>query len=170
MDINLYQDCIYHVHPTTVVQIIKNESSFNPIAINVNTLKGQTSPRYKPPKTAQEAIRLAEYYVSLGHSVDLGFMQVNTNNLDYYGVTIADMFEPCRNINIGSRILYENYQRALKRNPDPSQALQIALSYYNTGSPSKGFENGYVDKYINTKIDNRVLTASPTISTQNLYQ
>ncbi len=169
MDMTLYADCIYQVHPTTIEQIIKHESHFRPFAINVNKKKDQPAPRFAQPKTKQQAIELANYYVSLGHSVDLGLMQINTNNLKAYGVTVADMFEPCQNIQVGSHILYESYQRALKINPNPSAALQIALSYYNTGSPHRGFRNGYVQKYLQGAPTKRVLTASSTVAIETLY-
>ncbi len=169
MDIDLYSQCIYQVHPTTIEQVIKNESNFRPLAINVNALPNQPPPRITQPKTKQEAISLANYYVSLGHSVDLGLMQINTNNLARFGVSVADMFTPCTNIQVGSRILYQGYQRALKINPNPSVALQIALSYYNTGSPHRGFKNGYVNKYVPKGVSNDILNASSAISTQGLY-
>ncbi|NNU14238.1 lytic transglycosylase domain-containing protein (plasmid) [Vibrio parahaemolyticus] len=169
MDIDQYSHCIYQVHPTTIEQVIKNESNFRPLAINVNALPNQKPPRITQPKTKQEAIQLANYYVSLGHSVDLGLMQINSKNLAKFGVTIADMFTPCKNINVGSSILYQGYQRALKINSKPSIALQIALSYYNTGSPHRGFRNGYVKKYVKNDIPKRVLTAPSRIPTQGLY-
>ncbi|MDG2633015.1 transglycosylase SLT domain-containing protein, partial [Vibrio parahaemolyticus] len=91
MDIDQYSHCIYQVHPTTIEQVIKNESNFRPLAINVNALPNQKPPRITQPKTKQEAIQLANYYVSLGHSVDLGLMQINSKNLAPFGVSIADM-------------------------------------------------------------------------------
>ncbi|MBD6979723.1 lytic transglycosylase domain-containing protein, partial [Vibrio parahaemolyticus] len=106
MDIDQYSHCIYQVHPTTIEQVIKNESNFRPLAINVNALPNQKPPRITQPKTKQEAIQLANYYVSLGHSVDLGLMQINSKNLAPFGVSIADMFTPCKNIHVGSSILY----------------------------------------------------------------
>ncbi|MFM2625761.1 conjugal transfer protein [Vibrio parahaemolyticus] len=169
MDITPYVECIYQVHPTTIEQVIKNESSFRPFAINVNKKKDQPAPRFSQPKTKQKAIELANYYLSLGHSVDLGLMQINTNNLKAYGVTVADMFEPCKNIQVGSQILHEGYQRALKIDTNPSAALQIALSYYNTGSPHRGFRNGYVKKYIRNAPITNVFTTSSNVSTQGLY-
>ncbi|WP_299697717.1 transglycosylase SLT domain-containing protein, partial [uncultured Vibrio sp.] len=60
-------------------------------------------------------------------------MQINTTNLRAYKVSMEDMFDPCQNITVGSKILYEGYQRALRINSEPDMALKIALSYYNTG-------------------------------------
>ncbi|MGF1877450.1 lytic transglycosylase domain-containing protein [Photobacterium frigidiphilum] len=146
-DIAPLEHCINQVHPAMVQKIIAVESANNPIAINVNILKGKPKPRYTPPKTKAAAIRLANDYIKQGHSVDLGLMQVNSNNLTHYGVTVNDMFNPCKNINVGSTILYEAYQRALRTKKEPQIALRHALSIYNTGNMTYGFKNGYVNRY-----------------------
>ncbi|EPF9375871.1 lytic transglycosylase domain-containing protein [Vibrio parahaemolyticus] len=169
IDFAQLEHCIHQVHPTTIAQIIKVESSQKTLALNVNTLPGQAPPKFKQPKTKQQAVELANYYISLGHTVDLGLMQVNSNNLNAYGVSVSDMFEPCKNISVGSDILFNAYQRALKIDSNPAKALGIALSYYNTGSPHRGFKNGYVKKYVKNNIPEQVLTAPSSIQIQGLY-
>lgn len=171
-DIAPFEHCIDNVHPATVQHIIKVESNNRPYAINVNKLHQKSKPRYTQPKTKQDAIEKANYYISLGHSVDLGLMQVNSNNLLTYGVSVSDMFDECRNINIGSKILLEAYTRAIRRFPEPQVALRHALSVYNTGNFTKGFHNGYVDKYpplINPISNKSIYTADTRISVNNLY-
>ncbi|MFB1079559.1 lytic transglycosylase domain-containing protein [Photobacterium damselae] len=148
IDVTPYTLCINEVHPSMIQKIIAIESSNNPLAINVNIIKGRKKPKYKQPRTKKEAIQLANYYIRNGHSVDLGYMQVNSNNLKHYGVTVSDMFNPCNNIFIGSTILLEAYQRSIKVTPNPQIALHHALSIYNTGNMYRGFKNGYVQKYI----------------------
>ncbi|ELV7517770.1 lytic transglycosylase domain-containing protein [Photobacterium damselae] len=146
VDITPYIQCVNQVHPTMVQRIISIESGNNPIAINVNKKAG-IKPRYKQPRNKIEAIKLARYFVSKGYTVDLGYMQINSNNLKYYGVSINDMFEPCMNIRVGSTILLEAYQRAKIKYRHPQIALRHALSIYNTGNMYRGFKNGYVKKY-----------------------
>lgn len=169
LDITPYEQCINQVHPSMIQKIISVESSNNPFAINVNKKAGKI-PTYKRPQTKHDAIRLANYYIKQGHSVDLGYMQINSLNLKHYGVTVSDMFNPCKNIAVGSTILYEAYQRAIKTKKHPQLALRHALSVYNTGNMNRGFKNGYVQKY--TKIDiksQNIHTSNVTISTDNLY-
>ena len=45
-------------------------------------------------------------------------------------------------------ILTKNYIAARKTTNDPQLALRKALSAYNTGNQSGGFQNGYIDKIL----------------------
>ncbi|ELB2105032.1 lytic transglycosylase domain-containing protein [Vibrio parahaemolyticus] len=147
-DVTPYTECLFQVHPATVEQIIQHESSGKVLALNVNALKGQAPPTFTQPKNEQEAVALAKQFIQRGHTVDLGLMQINSNNLPHYRVTLEQVFDPCTNLRVGSTILYEGYQRALGTTPDPQIALQKALSIYNTGNMHYGFKNGYVSRYV----------------------
>ncbi|MGR5187088.1 lytic transglycosylase domain-containing protein [Photobacterium damselae] len=174
-DISLLSECLYNVHPQTMQQIIKNESGGNRLAINVNVLRGKPKPKYNQPKTVKDAIRLANYYIKKGHSVDLGLAQINSNNLKYFNVTVEDMFEPCKNINVGSKILYSAYQRAKRTTNDQQSALLKALSIYNTGNMSYGFRNGYVNRYkasysMSINEEKKAYKSPTTININELYK
>lgn len=173
-DVAPYIECINDVHSTTLQSVIRNESGGNPLAINVNIIKGKPRPKYRQPKSRKQAIALAKRYIALGHSVDLGLTQVNSRNLPHYRVSIADMFDPCTNIKVGSTILYEAYQRALKVDSDKQSALLKALSIYNTGNMRYGFKNGYVRKYTHGKrnyhkTSHSINYAQTTIDIGDLY-
>ena len=146
-DVTPYIECINDVHATTLQSVIRNESGGDPFAINVNIIKGKPRPKYRQPTSKKQAITLAKHYIALGHSVDLGLTQVNSRNLSHYRVSITDMFDPCTNLRVGSTILYDAYQRALKVDSNNQSALLKALSIYNTGNMRYGFKNGYVRKY-----------------------
>jgi len=134
--------CAPNVAPETTGQIIQVESRGNPLAINVNGARLTTRPTDRA-----SAARIARDYIAKGYSVDLGLMQVNNRNLEKLGYSIEDMFEPCKNIAAGTRVLSSFYSSALKKNSDPQLALRAALSAYNTGSFERGFSNGYVARY-----------------------
>lgn len=164
VDITPYMQCINQVHPTMIQRIINVESGNNPIAINVNKKAG-IKPKYKQPRNKSEAVKLAQYYIGKGHSVDLGYMQINSNNLKYYGVSVNDMFEPCKNISVGSTILLKAYQQAKVKYRHPQIALRHALSIYNTGNMYRGFKNGYVKKYTkNIRYQNKQVKQSNPIN------
>lgn len=143
--------CAPDVAPQTVQEIIRVESSGNPLAINVNRLPGQKhAPR--PPKaaTAEQAARISLQYIEAGHTVDMGLMQINSANLKYLGIernNLEALFTPCANIQAGATILTESYDRAVREFGQGQSALQAALSAYNTGNFSSGFGNGYVARY-----------------------
>lgn len=88
---------------------------------------------YHPP-TVAAAADLARQLIAIGHNPDLGPMQINAANLSRLGLTVEQTFDRCAS------------ERAAVRLLEP--ALHAALSTYNTGSPTRGIENGYVAKVL----------------------
>lgn len=136
----LAQQCAPSIAPATMLSVIKVESGFNPLAINVN---GAADP--PPPKDRAEAIRVAESLIRQGHSVDLGLGQINSRNLGWLGLSAAEAFDPCRNLAAAAKVLEQGFVGAARSAP-PQQALRMAFSAYNTGDYARGFRNGYVAK------------------------
>lgn len=148
--IELIAMCAPDVAPQTVQEIIRVESSGNPLALNINRLPGQAAPVAPRAATAAQAARIALEYMDAGHTVDMGLMQVNSANLEWLGIdreNLETIFNPCANITAGSAILMESYQRAAHEFGEGQSALQAALSAYNTGNFSNGFSNGYVARF-----------------------
>lgn len=143
----LMHHCAPTVAPETIAAIIRVESGGNPYALGVN---GPIAKRPRP-QNAAEAARLAHYYISLGYSVDLGLMQINSQNLKGLGLTVEQVLDPCHNLAAGSQILSRGYAGAVKRYGHGQEALRAALSAYNTGNYERGFRNGYVAKYYGKK-------------------
>ena len=136
----LAQRCAPSVAPETMLSIVQVESRFDPMAINVN---GAADP--PPAQTKDEAIRTAEALIRKGRSVDLGLGQINSKNLDWLGMSVADAFDPCRNLAGAAKVLEAGYLSAARVAPQ-QQALRMAFSAYNTGDHRRGFANGYVDR------------------------
>jgi len=151
IDPSLYA-CAPHVAPGMLREIIRVESSGNPIAINVNVIRGR--PRYPVPRirSAAQAAQVANAAIAAGYNVDLGLMQVNSRNLRALGFTVEQMlFDQCLNIRAGASILTDNYERASRIHGPGQRALLASLSAYNTGSFERGFSNGYVSRYFNVR-------------------
>jgi Transglycosylase SLT domain len=128
---------------TTVQAVISVESGGNVLAIHVNNATFAVP----TPVDADDAAGIAARFIKMGYSVDLGLMQVNSGNLASLGYTVREMFDACPNITAGTIVLSHAYDaalRALKVGPD---ALQAALSAYNTGNFWGGLSNGYVARY-----------------------
>jgi type IV secretion system protein VirB1 len=135
--------CAPSVAFETLAAVMRAESGFQPFAIGVNGPDG--GPVF--PASREAAMALAAALIERqGRSVDLGLMQVNSANLPRLGLSVAEVFEPCRNIAAGARILRDGYAAARRSERDPQQALRIAFSRYNTGHPERGFSNGYVQR------------------------
>src|SRR5271166_5921428 len=138
--------CAINVAPVTLEAVVRVESGGNPLALNVNRLQG-AQPH---PATLAEAVSLAQSYIAQGYSVDIGLMQVNNRNLAALGYTVEQVLDPCTNIRAGGTILAADYGRATQQlGVAPGQpALLAALSAYNTGDFARGFQNGYVARYV----------------------
>lgn len=152
--IELFAACAPNVAPYTLQEIVRVESSFNPIAVNVNVRKvNGKRVRFNSPikniKTKEQAIYVSKAAIRAGHSVDMGYMQINSTNLKALGYTVDEMFnDPCKNIKAGAKVLTAFYSRAVKQYPNEQAALRAALSAYNTGNFKNGFTNGYVARFI----------------------
>lgn len=144
--IDLMEECAPNVSPQTMAAIVQQESNYNPYAIGVNgsyVLERQ-------PKTKQEAIEAVTWLESQGQTnLDLGIGQISSKNRQVFNLSLEDSFNPCKNIQVATSILTDNYSRALASGLPVQQALQAAISEYNTGSQTAGFKNGYVQKVLN---------------------
>lgn len=141
----LAQECAPFVAYETMAAIVKTESAFRPLAIGVNG----GAKLARQPDTKEEAVVTAKWLMANGYNIDLGLGQVNSANLVKTGLSVEDAFEPCKNIAAAATILHGNYQLAKGKVQGEQAALHAAISAYNTGSFSKGFSNGYVQKVIN---------------------
>src|SRR5712664_1166871 len=113
----MIQQCAPQVAVSTMQAVIRTESGFNPLAININGRARLA----RQPKTKREAMGWARWLISRGYSVDMGLMQINSANLPRLGLNEATVFEPCRNLQAGASILVSNYSRA-KQHTNNQQA------------------------------------------------
>lgn len=118
--IELLLACAPAVDPVTMSAVVKQESGGHPWVINDNN--GKRSYRLK---TKEEAVLKATELISAGHSIDMGLAQINSKNLRWLRLSIAQVFEPCANISAGAKVLTQGYQK--------TGSLPAALSMYNTG-------------------------------------
>jgi type IV secretion system protein VirB1 len=139
MFLALALQCAPHVAPDTLLAIASHESALRPYIIANNSTKERAE-----GATAAEATERASMWIAAGHSVDMGLMQINSLNLPRLGLTVADVFVPCTNVQAGARVLGDAYTEARQRQTDGALALRMALSAYNTGNFNAGFLNGYV--------------------------
>ena len=140
--INLAQECAPLVAPQTMAAIVKTESQFQPLAIGINN-RAQLAHQ---PNSKEEAITTATSLIAKGYNIDA--------------------FEPCKNLAAAAKILHSNYQTASRKVQGEQPTLYAALSAYNTGSFTKGFKNGYVQKVLNNAAlaaTNQVVPAIVTI-------
>ena len=78
----------YGISPALLFSVAQAESSLNPRAVN-------------------------RTHVHITQTVDIGYMGINTNRtmLKNLGLSEEDLYNPCKNIHAGARILREKFQR-----------------------------------------------------------
>jgi type IV secretion system protein VirB1 len=97
----LASQCAPSLDQNLIAGIAKHESGLNPLVLHDNTI----SRRYAPG-TASEARALAADLIHVqGHSVDLGFMQINSRNLAYLGLPESEAFDACHSIKAAATLL-----------------------------------------------------------------
>jgi type IV secretion system protein VirB1 len=134
----LAQTCAPQSAPETLAAVAWAESRFDPLAIGVN--RGPRPARRA--RNAAEAARIARDLLEQGANLDLGVAQINSDNLEWLGLSPEAAFDPCRNLAASDRVLRAGYRPTAGETPQ--QSLRVALSRYNTGHPERGFRNGYV--------------------------
>lgn len=134
--------CAPAVAPPTMAAVVRAESAFNPLAIAI--VGGR--PLARQPRSPGEAEEIARGLLAAGRRLDLGLAQVDSANLAPLGLSLADAFDPCRNLRAAATVLGYCYARARRHIAQVQPALQAALSCYNTNSLKNGFANGYVQR------------------------
>ncbi len=94
----------------------------------------------------EEAIVWTKWLLAQGVTVSIGLLQVNSEHAKALHVTVEHLFEPCTNRWAGATLLTRTYSATARMQGEGLPALDTALSYYNTGTPHLGFQNGYVNQ------------------------
>ena len=150
----LAQQCAPEVATEALVPLVVAESGGDPLALNIN--KG---PRVRAGSAA-EAAAIVRRYVAAGYNVDVGLAQINSRNLARLGVTVDQALDPCTNLRLASTVLQENYARA-SQTQSGLEAISATYSLYNTGSMTRGFRNGYVDRVWSAAASLGAISAPP---------
>jgi len=153
----LESTCLPTVPLTTLRAVIEVESGGNPNAMQIDypkaLLKRWNLPEgtlrlTRQPTDQREALDWLAYFQSYDIFVDLGLMQVSTAEAKRRGISPASLLEPCTNLQVGWQILEDDY-RIEQRTYGPGQeALQHAISRYNTGDTRQGIVNGYLGRVL----------------------
>jgi type IV secretion system protein VirB1 len=139
MDISsLVMQCAPTVNPTVMQALISVESSHNPFAIGV--VHGRLD---KQPQSLTEALAAVQNLKAQGRNFSMGVSQINKANLAKFGLDYESVFDPCKNIEAGSKILTACYVRAKPVSTTDYDALGKALSCYYSGNFLTGFKTDF---------------------------
>ena len=166
----LQSRCLPAVPLSTLTAIIQVESGGNPNAMQIDFprallkqwhLREGTLRLKSQPATQREALEWLGYFKRRGISVDLGLMQVSTAEAQRRGLPVESLLDPCFNLGVGWQILDSAYQLEIKTYGPGQEALQHAISRYNTGDTQRGIDNGYLARVIAALLQSPA-TTSPT--------
>jgi type IV secretion system protein VirB1 len=151
----LAQSCAANVPVSTLEAIARTESALYPYALSINrphelarrqgwnrgiiTLERQ-------PVSLEEAIAWTKWLLAQGVTVSIGLLQVNSQHTLLLHLTPEQLFDPCTNLQSGASLLSATYAATARIQGEGIAAFDSALSYYNTGSPTAGLNNGYVQQ------------------------
>ncbi|QWN31335.1 hypothetical protein DGM85_23530 (plasmid) [Xanthomonas phaseoli pv. phaseoli] len=142
----LARQCATDVEPLTLAYLVAVESSNNRFAIGIN--RGYRLPRQ--PASYEEATATVRWLEERNYNFDVGWGQVNSSNFKLLGVTGEGLLDGCTNLRASAQVIAGCYSIAARDVGAGQQALQRALSCYNTGSQTRGFGNGYVGRLLAT--------------------
>lgn len=120
--------------------IVRAESRGSPNAINVNGAVELS----REPRSPEDAAAIAHWLLEHGYNFDAGLGQVNSANFARLGIDAKSAFDPCTNLRAAHQVLSECYGRAALVVGAGERAIDAALSCYNTGTYTRGLQNGYV--------------------------
>jgi type IV secretion system protein VirB1 len=153
----LQSRCLPAVPLSTLNAIIRVESGGNPNAMQIDFPKALLKQWHLPegtlrlkrqPATQREALEWLSYFERHGIFVDLGLMQVSTAEAQGRGFSVESLLNPCFNLHAGWQILDSAYQLEIRTYGPGQEALQHAISRYNTGDTQRGIDNGYLARVI----------------------
>ena len=136
----------------TLLAIAKTESGLDPNAISINHPKAAARVAgedgelilAKQPKNLKEAKSWLHWLSVHRYTVSVGLMQVNVETARQFHLKPDQLLDSCTNLRVATAILIRLYTESAREMGEGFSALDVALSLYNTGDPSTGFQNGYV--------------------------
>ena len=150
---SLALSCAPNIHPKTLYSVVKTESSFNPYAVAV-----VGAPLARQPQSLAEALEVVGELIKQDRNFSVGLGQINRVNFD--PKEVADLFEPCNNLKMASKILENCHERYRKGADSEQQAIQKSISCYYSNNPVTGFKPE--PQFNNTSHVQRVLASSKT--------
>ncbi|GAA5107321.1 lytic transglycosylase domain-containing protein [Bartonella jaculi] len=134
------------IRPTTLSAVVMPESCSHIYAIGFKD-------NYKlshQPFMLKEDVATTKQLKQNGHNFDMGLGQINARNLEWFSMSLSNLFYPCKNLKAMQTALvccYEHcYEHAVSKNSSEQTTLQTALSYYDTADFKNGSANAYEQK------------------------
>ena len=138
----LLNQCAPQVSPVLMQALVRVESAWRPLSIGMDKGHGTV----QQPTTLAEAVSTAKSLMAAGRKFSVGLAQIHVSNVALYGLTWEQAFEPCRNLAIGQKILWNFYHRASASGYSGVAAIWAALRGYNSGGVDRAISDDYASR------------------------
>jgi type IV secretion system protein VirB1 len=151
--VSLARRCAPGAPADTLLAIARTESALYANAISINRPNaaarraGYSDGQLvltKQPNDRIEATNWLHWFLLRRYTVSIGLMQVNSEMALRFHLKPEQLLEPCTNLRVGTAILVSVYTDLAREIGEGFAALDVALSFYNSGNSFTGFRNGYV--------------------------
>lgn len=138
----LLSQCAGTVSPVLMAALVRTESAWNPFAIGMDSAQGSVS----QPTSRDEAIAVAKRLLAEGRRFSVGLAQIHVSNVQSHRLTWEQAFDPCVNLGLGQRILWDFYRQATRSGYWGVSAVWAALRGYNSGGVHRAVSNDYANR------------------------
>ncbi|OCP21448.1 hypothetical protein BC361_26400 [Ensifer sp. LC54] len=136
----LAETCAPTISSETLAAVVSIESGLAPLAIRINS----DYPLGAPPHNIGEAADIAARLIAEGKSVDLGLGGISPSDLASMGMSIADGFDPCKNLKATAQLLTQYRIAADRAGFQGTELDAVTLrAYFGRGDAKIGEIVGY---------------------------
>ncbi|OCP37445.1 hypothetical protein BC360_23030 [Ensifer sp. LC163] len=136
----LAETCAPTISSETLAAVVSIESGLAPLAIRINS----DYPLGAPPRNIGEAADIAARLIAEGKSVDLGLGGISPSDLASMGMSIADGFDPCKNLKATAQLLTQYRIAADRAGFQGTELDAVTLrAYFGRGDAKIGEIVGY---------------------------
>lgn len=153
---SLARQCAPDIATEAVVPLVMTESGGDPLQINVNR-----GPRVHARSTVEGAA-IVRRWMAAGYTVDVGLAQINSANFARLGASVEQVFDPCTNLKLAAIALRQDFGRATQFYTG-LDAISATYSLYNTGTMTRGVQNGYVGRVWTAATKLGLIDGSPAV-------
>lgn len=139
---DLMQQCAPQVSPVLMQALVRTESAWRPFAIGMDAKHGTV----KQPDTLDEAIATAKSLAASGKKFSVGLAQIHISNVNHFGLSWEQAFNPCTNLALGQKLLWSFYNQAAASGYAGTSAVWAALRGYNSGGVHRTVSNDYANR------------------------
>ena len=138
----LIANCAPQVSPVLMRALVRTESASMPLAIGMDRTQGTV----RQPESLSEALATARELAAAGRKFSVGLAQIHVSNVSLYGLTWEQAFDPCQNLAVGQKILWNFYHRATASGYSGVAAIWAALRGYNSGGVDRAISDDYAHR------------------------